>query len=326
MIGPAVSVVIPTYNYGRFLPRALASVLSQTFQDFEVLIIDDGSTDITAEVVRPNLADPRIHYRRLTNGGPSRARNVGIARARASLVAFLDADDTWLPAKLEKQVALFRRDPSLGVVYTARQLVDEAGHELEWHEPAQHRGRVLEALLGGNFICLTSCMVRRQVFELVGTFDEGLCQAEDYDLWLRAAEHFRFDYVATPLVRYRVGHASLSRNLDERLRSVVFILRRFAERRRGRAPLALVRAKLAGIYSDYALTVRDRSRLRALPWYWRALQASPRHGPAWVGLGSLLLPERARRVLRRALGKPVDWRVRRRVGQQPVGERAMITP
>jgi glycosyltransferase involved in cell wall biosynthesis len=313
MTGPAVSVVIPTYNYGRYLPRTLGSVLAQTFQDFEILILDDGSTDDTAAVVRPYLADPRIHYRRLTNGGPSRARNLGISRARAPVVAFLDADDSWLPAKLEKQMALFRRDPALGLVYTARRVVDEAGHGLEWQEPVQHRGHVLEALLGGNFICLTSCMVRRQVFELVGTFDEGLSQAEDYDLWLRIAEHYRFDYLAEPLVTYRMGHASLSRRLEERLRSVVFILHRFVQRRRGRIPVGLVRAKLADTYTDYAVRVRDRSRLRALPCFVRALVASPRHGPAWVGLGSLFLPERLRRLLRRALGKPVDWRVRQRI-------------
>jgi glycosyltransferase involved in cell wall biosynthesis len=313
---PAVSVIIPTYNYARFLPQALGSALRQTFRDFEILVIDDGSTDNTADVVRPYLADPRVSYHRVANGGPSRARNLGIGRARAGLLAFLDADDVWLPAKLEKQLAVLRRDLGLGLVYSRRHFIDEEGYELDCPEPAPHRGNVLEPLLAGNFICLTSCLIPRRVFEAVGAFDETLGQSEDYDLWLRIAERCRFAYVDEPLVGYRVGHASISRHVEERMRTVLFILRRFVERRRRRAPLPrlLVRSKLAGVWNDFALQVRDRSRLRALGCYAHALSAWPVHGRAWVGLGSLFLPERARRLVRRALGKPVDWRVRHRVG------------
>ena len=316
MSSPAVSVVLPTYNYARFLPGALDSVLAQTFTDFEVLVIDDGSTDGTAEVVRPYLADPRVHYRRVANGGPSRARNLGIGLARAPLIAFLDADDQWLPTKLDKQLALFRRDPSLGVVYTRRRLVDEEGYELEWREPALHRGNVLEALFTANFVCLTSCLVSRRVFATVGLFDEALRQSEDYDLWLRVAERFRFDYVDEPLVHYRVGHASISRHMDERFRTVMVILGRFLERRRlAPLPRARVRAKLTSLYAEFGLKLRDRSRLRALGWYARSLWVNPVYGPAWTGLGSLFLPERARRLVRRALGRPEDWRMPRRVGR-----------
>jgi glycosyltransferase involved in cell wall biosynthesis len=311
---PAVSVIVPTYNYARFLPAALDSALGQTFRDFEALVIDDGSTDDTPEVVRPYLADPRVRYHRVANGGPARARNVGLGLARAPLVAFLDADDLWLPAKLERQVALFRRDPGLGLVYTRRRLMDEEGCDLDCGEPAPHRGDVLRALLACNFLCLATCMLRREVFTAVGTFDETLKQSEDFDLWLRIAERYRFDYVDEQLVRYRVGHASISRHVEERLRTVVLILRRFQERRGRQAPLprALLRSKLAGVYSDFALQLRDRSRWRALSCYARALWTCPGHGPAWLGVGSLFLPERARRLLRRALGRPVDWRVRRR--------------
>jgi glycosyltransferase involved in cell wall biosynthesis len=315
MTAPGVSVVIPAYNYARYLPRALDSVLRQTFQDIEILIIDDGSTDNTPDVVRDFLADPRVRYHRIRNNGPSRARNVGIGLARAELVAFLDADDAWMPTKLEKQLALFRRRPSPGVVYTRRRLVDAEGFELESVEPTPHRGQVLQALLGGNFLCLTSCMVSRRVFETVGTFDEALSQAEDYDLWLRAAQHFRFDFVDEPLVSYRFGHTSLSRHTQERLQSVVHILRRFLKQQGGQSTVlrSLVRKKLAATYSDCALAIRDRQRLRALTWYVRGLWTRPTHGPAWLGLGSVLLPECVRRLLRRALGQPLDWRRRRRV-------------
>jgi glycosyltransferase involved in cell wall biosynthesis len=316
MIGPAVSVVIPAYNYARFLPRALASVMAQSLGDFEVVIVDDGSTDETPLVVRPFLADGRVRYHRIANGGPSRARNAGIDLARGGRVAFLDADDFWMADKLEKQCARFCREPSLGVVHTRRRLVDEQGLELEWREPAPRRGMVLEALLTGNFLCLSSCMVSRQVFDRVGVFDESLSQAEDYDLWLRAAEHFPFDFVDEPLVCYRVGHESLSRHMEVRVRSIKRILKRFLDRQADRSNhiRSLVERKWAGTCSEFALSLRSQSRLRALIWYARGLCTSPGHGRSWLGLGSLFLPEGIRRRLRRALGQPPDWRVRQRVG------------
>jgi glycosyltransferase involved in cell wall biosynthesis len=302
---PTVSVITATYNYGRFLAGALDSVLRQTFQDFEVVVVDDGSTDDTPAVVRRYLADPRVSYQRTDHVGQPAAKNAGIRLARAPLLAFLDADDLWLPGKLERQVALFRRRPRLGVAYTRRLLMDEDGYDLEYPQPPLFRGRVLAELVRGNFVCFSSCMVRRRVLDRVGVFDEALPLAIDYDLWLRIARRYAFDYVDAPLVRYRVGHASLSQRRVERLRTEVRILKRHA----AALPPCLVRAKLANIYSDVALFLREESRPRALPWYARALAAQPWHGPAWLGLGSLLLPEWGRRLVRRALGKAVDWRV-----------------
>jgi glycosyltransferase involved in cell wall biosynthesis len=311
---PAVSVIIATYNYGRFLAGALDSVLRQTLQDFEVVLIDDGSTDETAAVARPYLADPRVRYCRTTHLGQPGAKNTGLRLATAPLLAFLDADDLWMPAKLQRQAALFDRDRGLGVAYTRRRLMDEQGYELEYAQPPLFRGNVLAPLVRDNFVCFSSCMVRRRVFEEVGLFDEGLPLAIDYDLWLRVARRYRFDYVDEPLVRYRVGHANLSRRVEERLRTVLQIVRRHTEGAGAvQLPRALLRARRAGIHSDLALVMRERSRLRALPCYAQALLTRPGHGPAWVGLGSLLLPERGRRLLRRALGKPADWHVRPRV-------------
>jgi glycosyltransferase involved in cell wall biosynthesis len=111
---PAVSVVVATYNYGRYLAGALESVLGQTFRDLEVIVVDDGSIDDTAEVVKPYLRDQRVRYERVDHVGQPAAKNIGIRSARARLIAFLDADDLWLPAKLEKQVALLETNPTLG--------------------------------------------------------------------------------------------------------------------------------------------------------------------------------------------------------------------
>jgi glycosyltransferase involved in cell wall biosynthesis len=312
-MSPSVSVIVATYNYGRFLAGALESVLAQTFADFEVIVINDGSTDDTAEVMVPFLSDPRVRYYRTNHLGQPAAKNVGIRFARAPLVAFLDADDLWLPRKLEKQVARFRADPTLGVVYSRRLLIDEDGQELEYGQPALHRGGVLEEIFQTNFVCFSSAVVRRAVFDDVGSFDEDLALAIDYDLWLRVAMAYRFDYVDDVLVKYRTGHTNLSCRLEERLATVDRIMRRFLDRTGGRFLVnpAVVRRARAELCYQTGLVRRGRSRLAALPCYVRALTLSPGYGLAWQGLVSLPLPEKVRRWCRRALGKPVDWAMRR---------------
>ena len=307
---PTVSVIIATYNYGRFLAGAVESALGQTFRDLEVLVIDDGSTDATQDVVRCYLGDPRLRYYRTAHVGQPAAKNTGIRLARAPLVAFLDADDLWLPAKLERQVALFRGDPGLGVAYTRRLVIDERGREVAYEHPTPHRGRILEALFRNNgFIAFSSAVVRRAVLDEVGLFDEGLPLAIDYDLWLRVGLRYRFDYVDAALVKYRTGHASLSRRAEERLVTASRIRQRFLEEHGGRAFISpgLVRRARAETAYDIALARRPRSRLRALPWYLLAVTLCPDYALAWQGLASLPLPEFVRRRLRLALGRPADW-------------------
>ncbi len=300
---PTVSVVVATYNYGRFLAGALKSALAQTFRDHEVIVVDDGSTDDTRTVVRPFLSDRRIRYVRSDHLGQPAAKNVGIRLGRAPLVAFLDADDLWLPAKLERQVALFRADPALGLVYARRRVIDEAGQEQHYVQPPLPRGHVLTEIFRNNFVCFSASLVRRDVLEENGLFDERLALAIDYDLWLRVALRYRFNYVDEPLVLYRTGHANLSRRLEERLATVLEIMRRFLDEHGGRAalPRAVVRQAWAETYCHLAWLRLRRGRLAALPWYLRAVAAAPGHAPAWHGLASLPLPNGMRSRLRRAL-------------------------
>jgi glycosyltransferase involved in cell wall biosynthesis len=310
---PAVSIVIATHNYGHYVAGALESALAQTFRDFEVLVIDDGSTDDTTEVVRPWLRDPRVQYVRTAHRGQPATKNTGIRLARAPLVAFLDADDLWLPAKLEKQISLLEADAALGVVYSRRLLIDALGRELEFLQPPLYRGNVLAAMFRENFVCFSSVVVRSDVFTEAGWFDEQLALAIDYDLWLRVAARFPFAFVDEPLVKYRTGHANLSQRTEERLETVRRIMHRFLYEHGGvdRLPRAVVRRAQAETCYSIGLVRRSRSRLAALPWYLRALAHAPGYGLAWQGLASLPLPETVRRWCRRALGRPVDWSVRR---------------
>jgi glycosyltransferase involved in cell wall biosynthesis len=306
----AVSVVIPTYNYAHFLPQALESALAQSFHDIDVWVIDDASTDDTAEVVRPYLKDPRVRYRRIEHAGLAGARNAGVRMSAAPLVALLDADDIWLPHKLQLQLPMFDGRPDVGVVYARRLLMDPDGEDLPFEQPVLFRGRVLSEVFLNNFVCASSAIIRRSVFDRLGLFDDGLPMAEDYELWLRVATQYAFEYVDEPLLRYRTGHTSLSKRDEGGTGyTALMIMRRFLDERGGRTllPPALVRQAFAETYVHIGLLRRRRSRLAALGCHLQALWHSPLCPLAWKSLASLALPQAGRRWLRRALGRPRGW-------------------
>jgi glycosyltransferase involved in cell wall biosynthesis len=308
-----VSVIVPTYNYGHYLAGALSSVLRQTHTHLEVLVIDDGSTDDTPEVVAPFLGDPRVRYHRRTNQGPAAARNFGLAQARGTLVAFLDADDLWLPAKLTRQLACFSTDTP-GLVYARRLLIDGHGWQLEYAQPPLHRGWVLPQLFRSNFICFSSVLVRRDLLLEVGGFDTRVGHAEDYELLLRLVQRCRVDFVDEPLVLYRTGHGNLSSQSEKRFRAVCGIMQQFlAGPGRQQLPAALVRRCWAETFCHWGTARRDASMVGAAALYARALWHQPTLGEAWRALATVWLPDPLRRRMRRWLGKHPDWRVRRRV-------------
>jgi glycosyltransferase involved in cell wall biosynthesis len=302
---PLVSVVVATYNYGRYLAGALDSVLGQTLSDFEVIVVDDGSTDETPRIVEGYRNDPRVRYLRTDHLGQPAAKNGGIRAATGRFVAFLDADDQWLPTKLEKQLALFRDDPGLGVVYCRRHWIDERGREFNFEERPPHRGDVLAQVFWRSFICFSSSVVRRAVFEDIGLFDETIPLAIDYDLWLRAALKYRFDFVDERLVRYRTGHANLSRRQGERVACVWRIIDKFLNELGGRDRIepALVRLTKADLYCDMAGIQATESWLSALGSYCRALMLRPGHPTAWRGLLVSWWPESLKERMRTVLGR-----------------------
>lgn len=198
-LSPLVSVVIPSYNRATLLPRAITSVLTQTFSDLECIVVDDGSTDQTEQVVA-EFQDPRLRVIRLPdNGGGGRARNTGIQVAHGELVAFLDSDDEWLPRKLERQVARLREcgDPMATVAYCRCMVRDTLAGRM-WRRPHRvYEGDVFSYLLEGwNPTTLSLFLVERRSLLAVGGFSETLPSAQDYDLWLRLAEA-SYRFVAT---------------------------------------------------------------------------------------------------------------------------------
>ncbi len=270
-----VSVVMAAKNYARFLPEAIESVFSQSFANWELVIIDDGSTDATPYVARPYLTDSRVRYFHSDHLGQSRAKNLGVHLARGRLVAFLDADDAWEPTKLEEQVARFEACPEVGVVFCKRSLMDETGAVIPT-KPASGfpTGLVLPHMFTQNFVCFSSCMVRREVFSHVGGFDPEWDLSIDYDLWLRVAKFYRFDCVNEELVRYRTGHGNLSKKLRDRVDTAISIMRRSVSRQGvgEEVPRRVIADGHASTCQTMAYTMRPSEPIAALRWYLRALR------------------------------------------------------
>lgn len=214
---PAVSVIVPTCNRPHLLPRSLGSVLAQSFDDFEVLVIDDGPSDETAAAVAA-FHDPRLRYlRQPRNGGVSRARNRGLMEARGAFIAFLDDDDAWLPDKLARQVALFRSlPPEVGLVHAGIEVVHASGTTTVL--PAEAHGDIHRPMLVRNVIpgCGT-VMIRREVVAAVGLFDETFPAIEDYDYWLRITRRYKADCIADPLLRYHDDRSTAATGGDLRV-------------------------------------------------------------------------------------------------------------
>ena len=225
---PKVSVIIPTYNRAYFLKEAIESVLKQTYPHFELLIIDDGSEDETATVVS-RYQDKRIRYLFIPHQGVSKARNVGIKEARAKLIAFLDSDDLWLPKKLELQVKFFQNRPDALICQT-EEIWIRYGRRVnpkKYHKKPS--GMIFKESLRRCLISPSAVMMRRELFERVGLFDESMPACEDYDLWLRVTARYPVYLLPEPLVIKRGGHSDqLSRTipaLDKwRIKAIVKIL------------------------------------------------------------------------------------------------------
>lgn len=210
---PQVSVVIPAYNAMTYLPITLDSVLRQTYSDFEVLIVDDGSIDQIKTWVAQDVTDPRVKLISQVNQGLSAARNTGIANARGNYIAFVDADDVWTETKLEEQVRCLEADPSVGLVYSWIAMTDAQGTPTGKIMGGTLKGNVLNEILQRNIVdCPSSVVVRRECFEKVGTFDRTLRSVEDWDMWLRIATQYSFAVIQKPLVYYRQHANNMSKN------------------------------------------------------------------------------------------------------------------
>lgn len=221
------SVVIPAYNIENYIAQALESVLAQTLQDFEIIVIDDGSVDHTVAIIQ-QFTDPRIKLIQQENQGASSARNKGILHSQGQYIALLDGDDYWLPEKLERQLRHLETHPEIGVSFCRAAFMDNSGKPLGVYQMPQLTNLDASAFLRSNAIgCGSTPMIRRQVLEAIQFqddlngelktcyFDEGLQRSEDLELWLRILLQttWKIEGMTEPLVFYRINPNSLSSNV-----------------------------------------------------------------------------------------------------------------
>lgn len=207
---PCVSVIIPTYNRAHFLVEAVTSVLTQDFSDFEVIVVDDGSTDHTAAVML-QFNDPRVVLVRQENHGRSQARNRALEMARGRYIAFLDSDDLYMPGKLALQIDYLDLNPEVGMVYTSAYCIDYSGRPLDERYIASVSGKIYDSIAFFRPVTITlpTVMVRRELFSRTGGFDEKMHRFEDTDMWRRISKLVRIDAMPAFTCRLRT-HAENS--------------------------------------------------------------------------------------------------------------------
>lgn len=248
-----VSVVIPAYNAAWCVGHAIDSALAQQYLEREILVVDDGSTDTTPQVLEKYGAAIRVTRKR--NGGLSSARNAGIRVADGELVAFLDADDYWLPSKLSRQVALLDARPEIGFCSTAAALESLDGSRLGEWACAPPVGDMLREIFARNAAVAGSgsaVLARRELFERAGMFDEGLKSLEDIDMWMRLAAMTGYACVPEPLTVVRRNPESMSRNLDIMRESAIRVLRKNRHLLAAGDQGAFWQASYASMLADYA--------------------------------------------------------------------------
>jgi len=227
---PKVSVIIPTYNRAYLIGRAIQSVLDQSYHDFEIIIIDDGSTDNTEEVVKEfQKKDERIRYiKHKGNKGYPKALNTGIKAARGEYIAFQDSDDEWLPEKLKKQMEVFKNASSdVGVVYTGFLRIEKDKKIYIPPSWVTHKeGNIHKELLKRNFVGTPAAIVKKECFEKTGMFDEYLPCFQDWELWIRISKYYQFRYIAEPLINAYCTPDSISANPEALTRAWKLILKK----------------------------------------------------------------------------------------------------
>ena len=206
---PVVSVIIPTYNHAMYIERTLESVFQQTYKNYEIIVIDDGSTDNTQEVIKSY--ENKITYICKENEGTAKSRNLGLKIAKGRYVAFLDSDDLWMPQKLELQVTLLDKNIDIGLVCTDFEIFceNEEGIKIIEKRVETSFDFSFNRLFSGNFVQNSSVMVRRECFDKVGLFDEVFPIAKDYDMWLRIRRFYEFGHIPQILARYRIHQGNV---------------------------------------------------------------------------------------------------------------------
>jgi glycosyltransferase involved in cell wall biosynthesis len=279
---PKISVIIPAYNAMTYLPETLDSVIAQTFKDFEVLVVDDGSTDDTPVYVASHT-DSRVKLIAQSNQGTAAARNNGISQAKGEYVAFLDADDLWRKEKLEKQVQILDSRPEIGLVYTWLELIDHTGKSLNKVLASDVEGYVWKEMVTNCRISGGSQhLIRRKCFEEVGGFATDLHFAEDWEMLIRLSSRYHFAGVKEPLVLYRQHPNNKSKNCERMLKDFCEILDRSLSSKVG-SDVEMLRTKgmaRAHLYLAWK-ELENSDHIKANRYCLRSIEYDPQLAGTW---------------------------------------------
>ena len=224
---PKVSVIIPVYNSKQFIGQTIDSVFNQEYQDFEVIIVDDGSCDGTEKVI--SKYKDRLTYIRKENEGISIARNTGIEQTRGEYIAFIDHDDIWLPEKLREQISLLDNNKEIRICFSDAYIIDEKGRRngTLFKISPPYSGMVFRQLLEENFIPVITAVVKKEVFKGTGLFNPRYRIAEDWDFFLRVSKRYPVAFINRPLAEYRIHAGSFSRQRDIMLTEAISIMNKY---------------------------------------------------------------------------------------------------
>ncbi len=271
-----LSIIIPTYNCSRYITEALDSVLTQTCQSLEIIVVDDGSTDNTKEVVERWGQSDKVRYFYQENKGPAAARNKGIKEAKGEYVAFLDADDIWHSEKLKIQMEYFDKHTDISLAASEFEIIDNNSKLLGYSNRRRkipHDGFVLKYVIG-HYLLLSTIIVKRDVFEKVGFFNESLLYAEDTDMLIKIAKHFKIGLIDRFLVKHREHNTALTNTINlQRGQDRLKVLTNFLDKNRSFAkdnPIAVKKAMINAYY-DYAedllyLSIGRIRNIRKMVW------------------------------------------------------------
>ena len=270
MVSTRVSIVIPTYNRVHTLDRAIQSVLAQTFQNFELFVVDDGSTDGTVDYLKGLLGkDSRLHVlHQNENRGVSSARNIGVENSSGEWLAFLDSDDEWLPEKLERQIQFAQQSPEIRLIHTEEIWIRDKVRVNASNKYAKSGGRIFKRCVDLCCIAPSSAMIRRDLFADVGLFREDFPVCEDYELWLRIAANENIGFIDESLIRKFGGHEDqLSKAVGMdlwRVRALMpFLIRDFHEDFFDSTKTPQVRDLLIGTENDFYSLISEEERSHA---------------------------------------------------------------
>lgn len=279
---PLISVIIPAYNVEQFISQAIQSVLAQTCRPHEIIVVDDGSTDNTKEVLRQ--FDGKIRFLYQQNKGPSAARNAAINLSQGELICFLDADDLWTPDKLDEQLAFMEAHPEIAMVFSDHEEFNEEGIVLASYLGEKRKAfqdfpikigpidNAFEKLVIENFISTPTVMLRKSCLEKTGLFDEAIRSVEDRDLWMRISAAFPIACIPSIYCKRRFHEGNISRQQELALQGRIRILEKNWNLFPQLVPDAIWRAQLADDYCSLGfLALQKGERWIALPTVWKCL-------------------------------------------------------